>query len=179
MTAPTEPTNPSNLFSPFIQSTYEVPEDEDRRRSFLVDSLTNLSDVVNDKKIGAYVQAAENFNGNKFAYDTTKKVRNGYQALARIPAFPASGVLTLTLTSTPQYPIPNVNPQFVISALWGTASRPPSATGAGDGDFFSFLNQGNAKISFTMSDNTIVITTTVDLSAYTGFIFVEYIRDGV
>ena len=172
------PTNPMELFTPFLPATYAVPEEEDKRRTFLVDKFSMFADVINDKVIGVYLQAAEAFNGEKWFYLTTSKLRNGYQAVAYISSYPAIGTLTLTIFTTPQYPIPNVTPQFVITELWGTASKPPTATGAGDGDYFSFMNEGNSKISFTMSDTTIVITTTVDLSGYSGFIVVKYLRDG-
>lgn len=171
--------NPVELFSPFLPATFAVPEEEDRRRSFLVDKLSLISDVVNDKKIGVYVQANENFNGCKWFYKTTSNTRNGYQALCYIPSFPNSTSLVITRDTTPQFPIPNINSQFVVSHVWGSASKPTSAVGAGDGDYFSFANQGDSRISFTMSDTTITITTTTDLSAYTGFIVVEHIRDGI
>lgn len=175
----TTPSNPIEPFSPFLPSTYNIPEEDDRRKTFFVDKFSAFADVINDKKIGVYLQAAETLNGEKWFYNTTSKTRNGYQAVAYIPSFPNTGIETLTLTSTPQFPIPNINPQFVVKQVWGSASKPCSAVGAGDGDYFSFFSQGNSKISFTMSDTQIVITTTLDMSAYSGFIVVEYIRDGV
>lgn len=164
--------NPSELFSPFLPTTYNVPEEEDRRKSFLVDNFSTMADVINDKKIGAYTQATESFNGNKFSYDTTSKVRNGYQALVRIKSYPNTGVMTVS-------PPMDINPQFVVSNMWGSASKPPTKTGAGDGNYFTFQSSGNPLISFTMTDMAIVITTTADLSAYSGFIIIEYIRDGM
>jgi len=175
----TTPTSPMEPFTPFLPTTVNFPEEEDRIRVFLIDKFANYADVINDKKIGVYLQAAETLNGNKFFYDTTSKTRNGYQALARIPTYPNAGVLVLTRTSNPQYPIGDINSQFVISHIWGSASKPCTSVGAGDGDYFSFMNQGDSRISFTMTDTTITITTTTNLSAYSGFIFIEYIRDGV
>lgn len=175
----TIPGNPSELFTPFLPTTFNVPEEEDRLKVFLVDRFANYADVINDKKIGIYSQASENFNGNKFFYKTTKVTRNGYQAIAFIPSLPNATTLTLTLSSTPTYPVPNINNEFVITNLWGTASLPPTSTGAGDGDFFKYNNQGDSRISFTMSDIVIVITSTINLSAYSGFIVVEYLRNGL
>lgn len=169
MTAPIEPTNPSELFTPFLPSTYNVPEQDDRIDVFLVDKLAVFADVINQKKIGQYVQSAENFNGEIWFYDTTKITRNGYQAIARIKSF-VSGAIPM--------PIPNVNPEFVITHAWGSASKPCSATGAGDGDYFSFFSEGNSNIQFTMSDTTIVITATAPMAAYSGFIVIEYLRNG-
>jgi len=171
--------NPSELFTPFLPSTFVVPEEEDRRRTFLSDKLSMISDVVNDKKIGSYTQAAESQNGEKWSYKTTSKVRNGVQAIAYIPSFPNTGVLTLTLTSTPQFPIQGIDPNFVVTLVYGSASKPCSAVGAGDGNYFSFMAQGDARVSFVMSDNQLVITTTIDMTAYSGFIVVQYLRDGV
>lgn len=172
MVAPIEPTNPSNLFSPFVPATVIVPLEQDRLRVFLTDKLSQYADVINDKTIGTFTQNSEAFNGLKFGYDTTKKVRNGYQFLVRIQSFPNTGVVVLT-------PPPDINPQFIISDVWGTASKPPTAVGAGDGDFFSFRNQGDTRVSFTFTDIAITLTTTTNLSAYSGFISILYIRDGI
>lgn len=178
MTAPIEPTDPSNLFTPFLPTTINFPEEEDRHRSFLVDQFSNYADVINDKRIGNFVQQAENFNGEKWVYNTTKIVRNGYDTLAYIPSFPNAGVLILTVDTSPAFPLSNIDNQWVITDLYGTASKPPTAVGAGDGDFIKFNNRGDPRIFFDMSDTTITITTTVDLTAYSGFIVILYLRNG-
>lgn len=174
----TTPTNPISPFSPFLPAFVQIPEDEERLRTFLQEKLSIMADISNDKKIGAYTQTAESFNGEKWIYDTTKKVRNGYQTLARIPVYPNAGILILTRSTLPMYPLGDVNPQFVISLSYGVANRPCSAVGAGDGDYFTFMNRGDPRITWDMSDTTITITTTVDLTAYSGFLVIHYIRDG-
>lgn len=178
MTTP-EPTSPSELFSPFLPTTFNIPEEDDRLKAFLYDRFANNADVINDKKIGVITQASENFSGGKFFYKTTQITRNEFHTLAYIPSFPNTGVLTLTLTSSPQFPIVDINPEFVVTQVWGSASKPCSAIGANDGIYFSFYSQGDSRISFTMSDTTITITTTTDLSLYSGFIIIYYIRRGV
>lgn len=177
----TIPSNPSELFTPFLPTTYNLPEEEDRSRVFLVDRFSNFADVINDKRIGNYAQAAENFNGTKWGYGSTRIVRNGYQAIAFIPSLPNAGSITLTATSDPAYPVPNVNGDFVVTQVWGSASRTftdPDPSPTGNGDYFSFFSEGDSRISFTMTNKQIVITTTTDLSAYIGLIIVEYIRNG-
>jgi hypothetical protein len=174
------PTNPIELFTPFLPTTYDFPKEESEHDRFILEHFTQIADVTNDKKIGSYVYAAENFNGNKFQYKTvlrksTKHVRNGYQAITYFPSL-VSG--TYTALTTPQYPLVNVNNQLVITMLYGTASRPPTAVGANDGDYFSYFSQSDPRITFTFSDTTIVITTTTDLSMYSGFIVCEFLRDG-
>ena len=169
----TTPTNPIELFTPFLPTTYNVPENDERLAVFLVDKLSNFADVINEKRIGSFSQDSENFNGEKWIYDTTRKVRTGYQAVKRILSFPNNTTIVVSM------PINDINPQFVISQVWGSASKPCTAVNAGDGDYFSFFSEGNSKISFTMSDTTITIITTTDLSAYSGFIVIQYIRDGV
>jgi hypothetical protein len=166
----TAPTNPQELFSPFLEATFNIPEEDDRLKPFLNDKLSALSDVVNDKKIGGYVQSAENFNGEKWSFDTTKKVRNGYQSVARITSF---------VPQTIPMPIGNIHPQFVITHVWGSASKPCTAVGAGDGDYFSFFAQGDARIQFIMTDTQITITTDGARASYQGFIVIEYLRDGI
>ncbi len=164
----TTPTNPSNLFTPFLPSTYNVPEEDDRLKEWLGSTLSQVSDVVNDKKIGTYVPV-ENFNGELWIYDTTKKVRNGYQAILRIPSF-VSGTYPL--------PILNINPQFIVTHVWGSASLPCTAVKAGDGRYFSFFGQGNPDIQFVMTDLSIILTATAPMVDYQGFIVIEYLRDG-
>lgn len=166
----TTPPNPQELFSPFLPATVIVPEEEDRRRVFLTDKLSQYADVINDKKIGAYTQNAESQNGEKWIYDTTKKVRNGYQSIARVTSYTNGLVIPM--------PIGDINPQWVISLVYGSASKPCTAVGAGDGDYFSFMAQGDSRISFTMSDTTITITTDGVRASYSGFIVIHYIRDG-
>ncbi len=174
----TIPINPIEPFTPFLPSTYDPPNEEDRLHLYLSENFSNMSDVINDKKIGAYTQNAENLNGEKWIYITTKKVRSGYQAIAYIPSLPNAGVITLTLNSNPAFPIGNINPQFVVTNVFGSASKPCTSVGAGDGDYFSFMAQGDTRISFTMSDIALVITTTIDLRGYSCFIVIEYVRDG-
>jgi len=170
--------NPSELFTPFLESSFNIPEEQDRLNTFLVDRFSNFADVINDKKIGTYVTGIENFNGEKWWYKSTQITRNGYQTFAYIASYPNAGVLTLTLTTNPAFPINGIDPNFVITNLWGTASKPPTSKGSEDGDYFAFYTEGNSNITFTMSDTQIVITTTIDMTAYSGFIVIEYLRVG-
>ena len=165
----TNPTNPMEPFTPFLPATFNIPEEPDRLNTFLNDTFSDITDVLNDKKIGAYTQSAESQNGEKWAYDVTSKIRNGFQSIARIKSF---------ISETIPMPFGDINPQFVITEAFGSASKPCSAVGAGDGDYFSFMAQGDSRISFTMTDLQITITTTIDLSKYSGFIIIHYIRDG-
>lgn len=177
----TIPENPSELFSPFLPSTYNIPEDPEGLNQFFGSTLSDFSDVVNDKKIGQYIDSNSLQNGEEWWYKSTKINRNGFQAMAFIPSFPNAGVLTLTLTSDPRFPINNINEEFVVTHTWGDASRPctnPDNTVSGTGDYFSFFSQGDSRISYTMSNKQIVITTTVDMTAYSGFIVVEFLRRG-
>lgn len=175
----TTPTNPSELFSPFLPTTFNIPEEDDRLKSFLNENFANFADVINDKSIGVITDQVENFSGGKWWYKNTKINRNEYQTIVYIPSLPNAGPLPITLTSDPAFPIENINPEFVITNLYGTASKPCSSIGAGDGDYFMYTNEGNAKITFTMSDTQLVLTSTVDLSGYSGFIFISYLRNGV
>jgi len=177
----TIPTNPSELFTPFLPSTYNIPEEEDRLKSFLVDGFSGFSDVINDKKIGTYLSSRETFGGHKIWYANTKITRNGFQTFVYIKSLPNTATQIITVTSSPEYPIQNVNSQLLMWHTWGTASRPatdPDNTVNGTADYFSFSNEGDSRISYTFSNKQIVITTTTDLSAYYGFIVAEYIKAG-
>lgn len=186
MTTPIDIRNPVEQFSPFLATTFNIPAEGDRLNAFIEENLANLSDVVNSKKIGTVIDQVSVFNGDLWAYIDPTVFRNGYTAMAYIASYPNATTLTLTLPSTPasagsvqNYPIPDVNDTFVITDLYGTASKPPSVTGEGDGNFFKFNNQGDTRIFFTMSDDVIVITTTGDYTSYSGFIFISYLRNGL
>lgn len=174
----TSPTNPSELFSPFLPTTYNIPADKDTAENFLEDTFARISDVSNDKTIGTFVQSTQNFNGEKWFYLDPRITRNGYQSIYQIPSLPNTSTLTIDVNSDPTFPITNIQPEFVVTHVWGSASLPNSAVGAGDGDYFSFMAQGDSRISFTLSDTVLTITTTVDLSAYSGFIVIQYLRAG-
>jgi hypothetical protein len=163
------PKNPMESFTPYLPTTFNVPEENDRIRTFLYDRFAHISDVVNDKVIGAFTQNTVSQNGKKYSYDTTKKVREGSQYLIRIPSYPSAGVLNLS-------PPPNINQQFVVFQVWGSASKPPTTLGTGD--YFSFYGSGNPKITFTFSDTAIVVTTVGLGTGYSGFICVDFISDG-
>jgi hypothetical protein len=170
----TAPTNPQNPFTPFLPSTYNVPEEDDRWKEWLGSNLSDLSDVINDKKIGSYFQNFEVFNGEEWAYNTTKKIRNGYQFILRVESYPNTGSLTITLPIV-------VNEQFVVTHVWGSASRPVvyvNGVRTTPGDYFSFFSEGDSRITFIMTDLDVTITTTADMTAYSGFIIVEYLKDG-
>lgn len=164
------PPNPSELFSPFLPATYDTPNEEDRLDVFLVEKLSAFADVINDKQIGAYTEGISNINGNKFGYDTTSKVRTGYQYLIRIKSFPNAGSATFSLP-------PEYTPQFALFIAWGSASK--SATAAGNGDYFSFFSEGNSKVTFTITDLIVTVTTTINMTAYSGFICIDFIPDGM
>lgn len=164
----TTPSNPIEHFSPFLPSTFNTPEDPEHLRTYLSEKLSQFSEVINDKKIGVY-RPAETRNGEAWFYDSTRTERYSYSAIVRVTSF---------VDQTIALPIKNVNPQFIISHVWGSASKPCSAVGAGDGDYFSFYGKGDSRIQFTMTDLTITITTDGTTAGYSGFVVIEYIRNG-
>ncbi len=170
--------SPRSPFSPFLPAIYDLPLEGERFKSSMSENLSLFADTINDKKIGAYTNAVSDQNGEKWIYITPKRTRNGFQAMTYIPSLPNAGVLVLTRATDPQFPVDNIDPNFVITMLYGTASRPCSAVGAGDGDYIMYNNRGDPRIFFDMSDTTITITTTVDMSAYSGFIVVHFLRAG-
>jgi hypothetical protein len=171
MTTPDQ--NPSNQFSPFLGTTLTVPEDPEQLNSFLNDQFARYADVINQKTIGT-ITPAENFSGQTWSYIKTNEQRNGFQVIAYIPNMVTQ---TLDLIASPiPFPIKGIDPNFVVTQVWGSASKPCSAKGAGDGVYFSFYSQGDARITFTMSDIAIVITSV--LVGYSGFIVIQYLRNG-
>ena len=171
MTTPAPPTNPSELFSPFLGTTLNVPEDQEQLLTFLNEEFARYADVINQKTIGV-ITPNQNFSGEAWSYITPKKVRTGFQVIAYIPNMISQ---TLNLTGSPiPFPITEIDANFVVTQVWGSASKPPTTPGTGD--YFSFMSQGNSNITFTMSDTQIVITSS--LVGYSGFIVIHYLRDG-
>lgn len=159
-------------FTPFLSPSVVIPEEEDRKEVFLQDQFTNMVYSLNAKTIGVY-QPVENLSGEVWQYGTTsadvKKVRNGYKIISFVPSFTNGLAIT--------QPIQNIDPNFIMTLCWGTASLPKTAT-PGSGDYFSFMAQGDSRIQFTISDTTINITTDGARAAYHGFIVQQYIRTG-
>ena len=168
MTTPDQ--NPSEQFSPFLGTTLNIPEDKEQLNWFLNDQLSAYADVINQKVIGTFTPS-ENFNGQTWSYIKTNEQRNGFQAIVYLPNMTSQ---TITLTSTPAFPIKGIDANFVVTQVWGSASKPPTTLGTGD--YFSFMSQGNPNITFTMSDTQIVITSA--LVGYSGFIIMQYLRAG-
>ena len=180
MTTPTDPfpSNPMAPFSPFLPTTQNIPDEDDQLKNFLNDTFSKFADVINDKKIGTIAQEDENFNVEVWWYKNTKITRNAYQTLVYIPSW-IPMTLTLTSMTSPKFPIQDINNEFVVTIVYGSASKPPSSSNATDGDYFSFFGQGNSHIQFTMSNTQIVITTDGSTALYTGFIIINYIRNGI
>ncbi len=162
--------NPNSRYSPFLPTTFDFPDEEEGVSYFVTDNFAAFADVINDKTIGSFTEKTEAFNGEKWSYDTTRKVRNGFNAIARITSFVPQVIPN---------PIVDVGPQLIMTHVWGTASLPCTAVGAGDGDYFSFYSQGDLRIQFTVSDTIITITTNGTTASYQGFIVLQYLRDGI
>ena len=162
--------NPNSRASPFLPTTFDYPKEDAGIGYFITDNLSRFADIINDKTIGSFTDQTESFNGEKWAYDTTRKVRNGFTSIYRITSF---------VPQTLAIPIVNVGPQLVMTMAYGTASLPCSAIGAGDGVYFSFFSQGDARIQFQLSDTTLTITTNGTTASYQGYIVLRYLRDGI
>jgi hypothetical protein len=158
--------NPQQLFTPFLPTTFTIPED-DVLKPFLNDRFAQISDIVNQKKIGIY-GPYENFNGELWYYKTTGIERNGYQAILYIPSL-------VDGTNTYALPIQSIDQSFVVTHVWGSASLP--VTTPGTGRYFSFYGSGTTNCTFTMTDQSIILVTS-GFSAYSAFIVIEYLRAG-
>ena len=159
-------------FSPFLPTTQNIPKDEKSFDYFLNDQFALIADAVNLKTIGIF-STAEQQNGENWYYGSTtiqvQKTRNGLQTVLFIPSLVSGPIPN---------PVQNIDGNFIMTEVYGTASKLASAIGAGDGDYFTFVNEGNSHVSFTVSDTTITITTDGSLSAYQAFIVQKYIKSG-
>jgi hypothetical protein len=162
-----------DLPNPFLPSEIQLPEEEDRFKVFLKDTLQKITDVANEKTIGVYLPT-ESFNGELWNYiNPMDPPKNGYRIIYFTPSLPATGVSVVPIPGV--IAIQGLNANFMITLCYGSASRPATTPGAGD--YFSFMSSGDSRISFTISDQALTITTTVDLSAYKGVFVLEYIKN--
>lgn len=163
------------LNTPFLPTSIIIPEEEDRLSVFLVDILTDTTYALNNKTIGIF-SSVEKYNGENWNYGSTtaqvKKVRNGFQIIIYIPSLPNTNILELDQT------IRGINENFIMTLCYGTASQLVNSNTSTPGDYFSFMNKGDSRISFTISDTQVIITTTTDLSTYQAYIVMEYIKAG-
>ena len=162
----------SELYTPFLPTTQNIPEGEESQKFFFNDQFASMADAINTKTIGIY-SAAEQQNGEQWLYGNTKamvqRVRNGLQTILFIPS--------LVSESIPN-PVQNIDQNFIMTEVFATATLPATAKGAGDGNYFTFNCQGDSRVSFTVSDTTIAITTNGTLAGYQAFIVQKYIKSG-
>jgi hypothetical protein len=89
--------------------------------------------------------------------------------------FYMASIVSGTFSIPAVVPIQNNNSNFLMTLCYGTASKPQ--TTAGTGDYFSFMNQGNSLITFTVSDTLLTITADASLAAYKGVFVFEYLKN--
>lgn len=160
--------------TPFISPNVQVPIEEDRRRVFLIDTFTSVIDSLNAKEIGIYYPQ-EVLNGEEwFMPNNPKKQRDGYRTVVPFPALP--NITTLTLPHN----IPNIEIGFTITHLYCTASNfatNPGAPRVNRGDYFQIAGDGDSRLKLYMDNVNVYLTSTIDLSAYTGIVVIEYVKE--
>lgn len=156
--------------NPFLPTEIQPPEEEDRFKVFLIDTLQKIIDVINDKTIGIYLPT-EVYNGQNWNYiNPNNPDKFGYRVI-----FYMASIVTGTFAIPAIVPIQNNNANFLMTLCYGTASKPQTTPGSGD--YFSFMNQGNPLITFTVSDNMLTITADASLAAYKGVFVFEYLKN--
>ena len=163
--------NTNELSTPFLPTGIQIPIEEDRLRTYLVDTISDISYTMNNKTIGTFA-VTEQYNGELWNYGTTteqvQKTRNGFQILLYFPS--------LTNGASQPNPIPNIDANTIMTMCYGTATLP--FTTPGSAVYFSFLGNGDSRIQLSVTDQTVTITTDGTLDAYQGYVILQYIKAG-
>lgn len=154
-------TGSQGIPNPFLPSEIQPPEEDDRLRVFLIDTLQKMIDVINDKTIGIYLPT-EVYNGEVWNYINPQNIEKyGYRTIIYIPA-------PLPNVGSQIYPhnIQGINSAFAITNIYAAAS-----------DRVNFKYRLITGDDCTMDDTNVTLTTTFDGTTYQAYVVIEYLRN--
>lgn len=162
----------SQVFESYVPVYDSIPQDWENARQALIEYLKNISNAVNIREIGWFLQE-ELLSGRQFFPGTTsspddQQFRSVFRKVVDFGALPnmalkqvPHGISTISSTSLVQ--------------LYGAATQPPNINYIPIPFSSPILNEN---IKITMDATNINITTAIDYSAYTiCYISVHYIQE--
>lgn len=153
-----------------------VPEKWEEARQFLVEHLKKISQAVNVREIGFFLEE-ELLSGGQFIPSAStlgansadsNQFRGIFRKVVDCGSLPNTGTKTVPHGIT-------VDANFTLLHIYGAASRPSTLTYI-PLPFSS--NTPGQPVELVMNATDIIITTSVDLSLYTRtFVTIEYIKE--
>lgn len=164
----------SQIFESYVPVYDAVPEKWEDAREFLVEHLKKISNAVNIREIGWFLDE-ELLSGKAFIPGVTLPGNNpaNYRTILRkvidFGALPNAGTKSVAHGIT-------VDSNFTIISLWAGATKPTVAYSAIQIPFSSPILNENIKI--TLDATNINITTAIDYTAYIRvFVVAEYLQE--
>lgn len=157
-----------NQFPGYIPSWLNIPEDPSLINEFLNTSISGIVDAVNSREIAVY-RPSEIFTGQIwFNENNTNRIRNGFRTVVNF------GSLPNTTTKSVGHGIANINSNFVLTHLFGSASDTSALT------YIPLpyveVSTGN-NIQIDMDAANVNITTLDNKSSYDKcYVIIEYLR---
>ncbi len=166
--------NSSQIFESYVPVYDAVPEKWEDARPFLVEHLKKISNAVNIREIGWFLDE-ELLSGKAFIPGVTLPGNNPATYRTVLRKVIDFGTLPNTATTSVAHGI-MVDANFTLVDLWAAATKPTVAYTAIQIPFSSPTLNENIKI--TIDATNINITTAIDYSAYTRvFVTVEYLQE--
>lgn len=160
--------NSSQEFESFVPVYDVVPEKWEEARQFLVEMLKKISNAVNAREIGWFLDE-ELLAGKNFIPGTNNNqaFRSVLRTVVNFGALPNAGTKSVAHNIT-------VDANFSLVSMWLSATDPINFVGFSLA-YYS-IAAGDIKLSYNATN--VVVTTTNNYSAYTtSFIVMEYIQE--
>lgn len=155
----------------FIAQTEHYPEDGERLRLKLKESYENIAQNINRRDISIY-DTEETPTGQQF-FATTANLRNPRDTYRSVVNF---GALPNATTTSVAHNISVAN-NTIFTRIYGVATHPTNTDPNPKSLPLPYSTEtANGDIELYVTDTNVVITTSIDYSAYTTtYIILEYI----
>ena len=161
-------TGSSQEFESFVPVYDVVPEDWEEARQFLVEILKKISNAINVREIGFFLDE-ELLSGKLFIPGTTNNqaFRTVLRTVVNFGTLPNAGTKSVAHNIT-------VDANFSLVSMWLSATDPINLVGFSLA-YYS-IAAGDIKLSYNATN--VVVTTGSNYSAYTrAFVVCEYIQE--
>lgn len=170
----------NELLQNYVTVYDSIPGEWNEAREFLVDQLRQISDAINARDIGYYVND-EQLSGQQFVSGTDKQqFRDVFRKVIVIGALPNAATKSVAHGIT-------TNGNTFITRIYGTATKPevvippalPTLMVSAIPLPYIDLPVVLGNVSLSIDQTNIIITTTGNYSEYTRtYVVVEYVQEG-
>jgi hypothetical protein len=158
-------------FEAFVPSYDVIPEEWPQARQFLVEHLKRISNAVNAREIGWFLEEQTLAGKNLFESLAVGSVPNQFRQIFRVVV--NFGQLPNATTKSVVHNV-TVNANFSLVDLWLAATDPVNLVGFGL--CYYSIAAGDIKLSYDV--NNVIVTTASDYSAYTtSYVVLEFTQE--